>query len=227
MLCVIFNEVFCVKSRARGSAVGWGTVPQAGWSRIRDPMVSLEFFIDVILPAALWSRRRIKCGRCIGLTILPPSCADFLEIWSSHPPEPWVPIQPLLYHYVLCKMTVFVIFLSCQGSVNMSLSVLWVTIRHKTILLTVVNLVHSYKALECNMPKKVHFWDSHLDFFPENFGAVSDEHGGRFHQDISTMEKRYQGKWGYPLCWLVIVGHLAETLHRQDIAGSHPLLRCR
>jgi len=34
-----------------------------------------------------------------------------------------------------------------------------------------------------------------LDFFPENCGAVSDEHGERFHQDISSMEKRYQGKW--------------------------------
>jgi hypothetical protein len=28
-----------------------------------------------------------------------------------------------------------------------------------------------------------------------NLGAVSDEHGERFHQDISNMEKRYQGKW--------------------------------
>jgi hypothetical protein len=43
------------------------------------------------------------------------------------------------------------------------------------------------------MSLKVHFLDSHLDLFPENLGAVSDEHGERFHQDISTMEKRYQG----------------------------------
>jgi len=33
-----------------------------------------------------------------------------------------------------------------------------------------------------------------LDFFPENCDAVSDEHGERFHQDISSMEKRYQRK---------------------------------
>ena len=39
---------------ALGGAVGWGTVLQAGRSRIRFPMVSLEFFIDIILPAALW-----------------------------------------------------------------------------------------------------------------------------------------------------------------------------
>jgi len=24
---------------------------------------------------------------------------------------------------------------------------------------------------------------------------VNDEHGERFHQDITSMEKRYQGKW--------------------------------
>ena len=34
-----------------------------------------------------------------------------------------------------------------------------------------------------------------MDFFPENCGAVSDEHGERFNQDIYSMEKRYQGKW--------------------------------
>ena len=36
-------------------AVGWGTAPQAGRSRFRLPMVSLEFFIDINLPAALCS----------------------------------------------------------------------------------------------------------------------------------------------------------------------------
>ena len=40
--------------RARGSAVGWGTALQVGRSRVRFPMVSLEFFIDIILPASLW-----------------------------------------------------------------------------------------------------------------------------------------------------------------------------
>jgi len=32
----------------------WGTAPQTRRSRIRFPMVSLEFFIDTFLPAALW-----------------------------------------------------------------------------------------------------------------------------------------------------------------------------
>jgi hypothetical protein len=40
-------------SRARRNAVGWGTALQVGRSRVRFPM-SLEFFIDIVLPAALW-----------------------------------------------------------------------------------------------------------------------------------------------------------------------------
>ena len=51
------------------------------------------------------------------------------------------------------------------------------------------DLVHSYKSIGCNMSLKVHFVDSHLDCFPEDLGAVSDEQGERFHQDISNMEK--------------------------------------
>jgi len=47
----------------------------------------------------------------------------------------------------------------------------------------------------CNMSLKVHFLESHLDFFPENLSEVIDEHGERFNQDIMAMEKRYQGKW--------------------------------
>jgi hypothetical protein len=35
-------------------AVGSGTALEAGRSRVRFPMVSLEFYIDVTLPAALW-----------------------------------------------------------------------------------------------------------------------------------------------------------------------------
>ncbi|UYV62143.1 hypothetical protein LAZ67_1007985 [Cordylochernes scorpioides] len=37
------------------------------------------------------------------------------------------------------------------------------------------DLLLSYKALECNMSLKIHFLHSHLDFFPDNLGAVSDE----------------------------------------------------
>ena len=50
--------------------------------------VSLESFIDnpsgctitpgVVLPGD-------KAGRCVGLTTLPPSCADCLEVWEIQP----------------------------------------------------------------------------------------------------------------------------------------------
>lgn len=68
-------------------------------------------------------------------------------------------------------------------------------------------LLLAYRALGCNMSLKIHFLDSHLDFFPENMGAVSDEHGERFHQDISKMERRYQGRWSPRMladfCWTI------------------------
>jgi hypothetical protein len=37
----------------RGGAVGSGTALQAGRSRVRSPMESLEFFSDLVLPVAL------------------------------------------------------------------------------------------------------------------------------------------------------------------------------
>jgi hypothetical protein len=40
----------------------------------------------------------------------------------------------------------------------------------------VADLSQSHKATRCNMSLKMHFFDSHLHFFPENLGAVSDEH---------------------------------------------------
>ncbi|UYV72794.1 hypothetical protein LAZ67_10000749 [Cordylochernes scorpioides] len=67
------------------------------------------------------------------------------------------------------------------------------------------DLLLSNKALGCKMFLKIHFLHSHLKFFPDNLGAVSDERGERFHQDISSMEKRYQGKWSPGMladyCW--------------------------
>ena len=76
----------------------------------------------------------------------------------------------------------------------------------------------SYKKLGCNMSLKIHFLDSHLDFFPENLGAVSDEHGERFHQQISAMEKRYQERWSAKMladyCW-TLRRDVPEAKHRR------------
>ena len=56
-------------------------------------------------------------------------------------------------------------------------------------------LIKRYEKLGCRMSFKLHFLHSHLDFFRDNLGNVSKEHGERFHQDIQVMEKRYQGRW--------------------------------
>jgi hypothetical protein len=63
--------------KARGGADVWSTALQAGRSRVRFPMESLRFFIDLILPAAYRNEYKehllgVKGGQCLGLTTLPP-----------------------------------------------------------------------------------------------------------------------------------------------------------
>jgi hypothetical protein len=69
-------------------------------------------------------------------------------------------------------------------------------------------LITYYCKMGCRMSLKIHFLHSHLNCFPQNFGAVSDEQGKRFHQDILTMEKPYQGRWDPATmgdyCWFLI-----------------------
>ena len=70
----------------------------------------------------------------------------------------------------------------------------------------VQGLLTSYKAMGCNMSLKIHFLESHLEFFQENLGEVSDEHGERFHQDILDMESGTKAS-GPQVCWQTIAGH--------------------
>ncbi|GBM20952.1 hypothetical protein AVEN_186582-1 [Araneus ventricosus] len=52
----------------------------------------------------------------------------------------------------------------------------------------VEDMLALFQDIGCNMSLKIHFLDSHLNFFPDNCGQVSDAHGERFHQDIASME---------------------------------------
>ena len=61
------------------------------------------------------------------------------------------------------------------------------------VLVTTVLL--DYRGLGCKMSIKLHFLHSHLDKFPSNPEAVSDEQCEWFHQNLMTIEHRYQGLW--------------------------------
>ena len=56
-------------------------------------------------------------------------------------------------------------------------------------------MLQNVQALGARMSIKLHYLFSHLDYFPENLGNVSEEQGKRFHLDIRTTKERYQGRW--------------------------------
>jgi hypothetical protein len=55
----------------------------------------------------------------------------------------------------------------------------------------VQEIISSPIVVDCNISLELHFLLSHLDFCTESKTAVSDEHDGMFHQDISQIEKMY------------------------------------
>ena len=86
---------------AAGCAVGWGTALQAERSRGPFPDGVIGIFhwhnpsgctmaLGLTQPLTQMSTRNIswggKGGRCVGLTTLPSSCADCIEIWEPQTP---------------------------------------------------------------------------------------------------------------------------------------------
>ena len=67
--------------------------------------------------------------------------------------------------------------------------------------------------------------NSHLDYFPSNLGDFSEEQGERFHQDISVMENRYQGRWDVNMmadfCWML----KRDTVSKSKKRKRNPLHR--
>ncbi|QQP51420.1 Uncharacterized protein FKW44_012777, partial [Caligus rogercresseyi] len=50
-------------------------------------------------------------------------------------------------------------------------------------------MIEAFQKLGCLMSIKMHFLFSHMEKFPENLGAMSDEQGERFHQDMRQIEE--------------------------------------
>lgn len=105
---------------------------------------------------------------------------DFEKILTEHERQTWLSVKAVIDN-----------FLGNRKSRN-----------YKYLIDT---MLENFQEMKVNMSLKIHMMHSHLDFFPENMGAVSDEHGERFHQDIATIEKRYKGKWSVnalaDYCW--------------------------
>lgn len=87
----------------------------------------------------------------------------------------------------------------------------------------VEDMLQSFKQLGCKVSLKLHFLMSHLDNFQDNLADTSEEHGERFHQELKTLEHRYQGRWGINMmsdyCWCIT--REGEVTHkRKDIKRS-------
>ena len=80
----------------------------------------------------------------------------------------------------------------------------------------VETLLTSLHQLGANMSIKLQFLHSHLVRFPENIDDVSDEQGERFHQDISDMEVRCQGRWD-----ATMLADYSWSIKRDDAGASH------
>jgi hypothetical protein len=80
-------------------------------------------------------------------------------------------------------------------------------------------MLEKLRALGCNTSLKLHFLHNQLEYFPENLGALSEEQGERFHQDIKEMEIRYQGRWEVSMladyCWSLIRDNPQQDHKRQ------------
>ncbi len=53
----------------------------------------------------------------------------------------------------------------------------------------------NYKSMGCRMSLKLHVLHWHLDVFKPHMGAYSEEQGKRFHWDLPSFERRYQGEY--------------------------------
>ena len=68
-------------------------------------------------------------------------------------------------------------------------------------------LISSYSAVGCNMSLELHFLHPHLDFLPENMGAISGEHGESFYEVFPKLNRSTVKNIGQ-IYWLTAAGVL-------------------
>lgn len=88
---------------------------------------------------------------------------------------------------------------------------------------TIDDMLKNYDKIGARMSLKMHFLHSHKDFFPYNLGAFSDEHGERFHQDISEIEQRFNGRYSSNMlgeyCWSLLRD--TKVIHKRRSTSNH------
>ena len=81
-------------------------------------------------------------------------------------------------------------------------------------------VLSNFQVLGSRMSIKLYYVYSHLDYFPENLGDVSEEQVERFHQDIKMMEERYLGRWDAHMmsdyCWTLIHDFTEQSYRRKS-----------
>ena len=83
-------------------------------------------------------------------------------------------------------------------------------------------MLRNFQALGSRMGIKLHYLPvfSHLDYFPENLGHVSEEQRERFHQDNKMVEERCQGRWDAhtmsDYCWTLIRDCTEQSYRRKS-----------
>jgi hypothetical protein len=68
------------------------------------------------------------------------------------------------------------------------------------------------------MSLEFHFLHSHLDYFAEDLGSLSEGQGERFHTDVKETERRYQGRWNINILadyWWMLKQEVPEITHRR------------
>ena len=89
-------------------------------------------------------------------------------------------------------------------------------------------MLRNFQALGSRMSIKLHDLFSHLDYFPENLGDVSEEQGKGFTK-ILRDEERYQGRWDAHMMsdysWTLIRDCTEQSYRRKSYKNKRTFLQ--